>query len=721
LLWAKVARGLSAGRVQSVAVKLIVDREREIRAFIPEEYWEIFADTLHKSNVSLRLDVVKHQGKAFRPQNKASTDIALAVLEKAPFIVSKREDKPTSSKANPPFITSTLQQAASTRLGFSVKKTMTMAQRLYEAGYITYMRTDSTNLSAEAVSNVRDYIKKQYGEKYVPENPNLYSNKEQAQEAHEAIRPSDVRASGENLASVERDAQRLYTLIWQRFVACQMPPAKFLSSSILVDADEYQLKAKGRILKFDGYLKVMTVGKDDDVHLPDMAVGDNLKLIKLDPIQHFTKPTARYTEASLVKELEKRGIGRPSTYASIISTIQDRGYARLDTKRFYAEKMGEIVTDRLSECFKDLMSYDFTAKMEQQLDQVSNGETNWKHILNEFYADFRGKLKAAESETVDGGMRVNDPVEIDLACDKCNRPMQIRTASTGVFLGCSGYSQPLKERCTNTKNLVDGTEFIGADEDLEMEQLRSKRRCKDCGTAMDSYLVDANNRLHVCGNSPDCDGYEIEKGEFILKGYDGPSIDCDKCGEPMHLKSGRFGKYFGCTGEECKNTRKLLRSGQPAPPKEDPIPMPELRCAKHDDYYLLRDGASGLFLAASQFPKNRETRAPLIKEIRTVSEQLTEKFKYLLTAPTQDPEGRDAILRFSRKTKEQYVTSEEEGKATHWRAYYADGRWTESETKIATKKPAAKKTAAKKTAVKKKATVKKSVPKPATKTKVAKK
>jgi DNA topoisomerase-1 len=556
-------------------------------------------------------------------------------------------------------------------------------------------------LSQDAINAARDYISSQFGEKYLPKEPNLYSNKEQAQEAHEAIRPTEVTRNGDHLGDMERDAQRLYALIWKRFVACQMPPARFLSSSIHVEAGDYQLKAKGRILQFDGYLKVMSGSKDDDVHLPDINVGEELVLQKLDPLQHFTKPTARFTEASLVKELEKRGIGRPSTYASIISTIQDRGYAKLDTKRFYAEKMGEIVTDRLSESFSGLMSYDFTANMEQQLDQVSNGVVKWKQILNDFYGDFKKKLIKAESDAIDGGMRVNDPVEIEILCDKCGRPMQIRTASTGVFLGCSGYSQPPKERCTNTKNLVDGNEFIGADEDLEVEQLMSKKRCAKCSTAMESYLIDANNRLHVCGNSPDCDGYEIEKGDFVLKGYDGPSIDCDKCGEPMHLKTGRFGKYFGCTADECKNTRKLLRSGQPAPPKDDPIPMPELRCVKHEDYYLLRDGASGLFLAASQFPKNRETRAPLIKEILTVKDQLTDKFKYLLDAPTVDNEGRDTILRFSRKTKEQYVTTEVDGKATNWRAYYQDGRWIEDIGKAPVKKAPAKKPAAKKAPAKK--------------------
>jgi len=681
LLWAKVARGLSAGRVQSVAVRLLVDKEREIRVFVSEEYWEVFAHTTlpdskaKNANAPLKLQVIKQNDKNFRPVNKQATDAALELLRAASFQVAKREDKPTSSRPSPPFITSTLQQAASTRLSFSVKKTMTMAQRLYEAGHITYMRTDSTNLSQDAIGSVRHFIDREYGDKYLPDKPNFYSSKDQAQEAHEAIRPSDVNRTADQLGGMERDAQRLYTLIWQRFVACQMPPARFLSSTLTVSAGEFTLKAKGRILQFDGHLRVNPLSKEDDVTLPDVAVGAKLGLNELEPVQHFTKPPARFTEASLVKELEKRGIGRPSTYASIISTIQDRGYARVESRRFYAEKMGEIVSDRLAESFMDLMNYDFTAKMEQQLDQVSKGELNWLTMLDGFYSGFKKKLETAQGAVVDGGMRSNDPVEIEQPCEKCGRPMQIRTASTGVFLGCSGYGLPPKERCTNTKNLIDGNEFTGADDELEMTQHRSKRRCEICSTAMDSYLIDAGHKLHICGNSPDCRGYAIEAGEFKLKGYDGPSIDCDKCGAPMHLKSGRFGKYFGCTGDECKNTRKLLRNGQPAPPKEDPIPMPHLQCQKHDDYYLLRDGASGLFLAASQFPKHRETRAPLVKELVSVKDQLSAKYAFLATAPQSDPEGRDAIVRFSRKTKEQYVTSEEDGKATNWRAYYQDGRW----------------------------------------------
>jgi DNA topoisomerase-1 len=413
---------------------------------------------------------------------------------------------------------------------------------------------------------------------------------------------------------------------------------------------------------------------DDDV-LPDMAQGDVMKLIKLDPSQHFTKPPARYSEASLVKEMEKRGIGRPSTYAAIISTIQDRGYVTLHNRRFYSEKMGDIVTERLSESFSNLMDYGFTAGMEENLDDVAQGERDWKSVLDEFYGDFKKKLEVAENP--DSGMRANQPVMTDIPCTTCGRPMQIRTASTGVFLGCSGYSLPPKERCKATVNLVPGDE-IAADDEGESESLvlRGKHRCPICSTAMDAYLLDEKRKLHICGNNPDCAGYEIEEGSYRIKGYEGPSLECDKCGSEMQLKTGRFGKFFGCTNPECKNTRKLLKSGDAAPPKMDPVKMPELKCEKVNDTYILRDGASGLFLAASQFPKNRETRAPLVIEIVPHKDEIDPKYHFLCDAPKKDPDGLPAVIRYSRKTKEQYVQTEVDGKPTGWKAYFDGGKWT---------------------------------------------
>ncbi len=708
LLWSKVARGLSAGRVQSVAVRLIVEREKEIRAFIPVEFWEIHADTRTRARVALRLEVARHRGEAFRPVTEAQTTQAVRALELADFEVIERKDKPTRTKPGAPYITSTLQQAASTRLGFSVKKTMMMAQRLYEAGHITYMRTDSTNLSREAVEVCRTAIGRDFGARYLPAEPNVYSSKDGAQEAHEAIRPSDVDVKPGQLQGVERDQERLYELIWRQFVACQMAPAEYLSSNLGVKAGEYELRTRGRIIVFDGHTRVQPTSlraNEGEAPLPDVQVGERLDLVKLEPLQHFTKPPARYGEASLVKELEKRGIGRPSTYASIISTIQDRGYARLDGRRFHAEKMGEIVTERLIENFGELMDYGFTAGLEEALDEVAVGSKQWKKVLGDFYLDFRKQLTAAEHQTK--GMRSNAPTETDIPCPQCGRRMQIRTASTGVFLGCSGYALPPKERCKSTLNLISGDEAIsvpdsdGGDEEggdeVEARLLLTKRHCSICRTAMNSYLVDETRKLHVCGNNPDCPGYEVETGSFQIKGYDGPVLECDKCGEDMQLKSGRFGKYFGCTSDVCKNTRKLLRSGEAAPPKVDPIPMPHLRCERCDDFYLLRDGAAGIFLAASQFPKHRETRAPTVAELVQVKDKLDPKYRYLADAPKTDPDGRPAVVRFARKTREQYVTSEVDGKATSWRAHYHDGRWVDEPSSSA-ERPAPRRMAARETA-----------------------
>ena len=711
LLWEKIARGLSAGRVQSVAVKLIVEREREISAFVPEEFWEILALLNQQGGTgeAVKFQVIKQDGENFRPTSKEQTDAALATLQTADYKVANCESKPTRTRPTAPYITSTLQQAASTRLHFGVKKTMTMAQRLYEAGYITYMRTDSTNLSAEAVQACRDHIKDAYGGKYLPDESRLYASKESAQEAHEAIRPSDVSIKSTQLAGMDRDAERLYELIWRQFVACQMPDAEYMSTTVLVDAANLQLRVRGRVLKFDGYTRVQppVSRNEEEQQLPEYASGQMLTLQELLPSQHFTKPPARYGEASLVRELEKRGIGRPSTYASIISTIQERGYVTLHSKRFYAEKIGDIVTERLDESFENLLDYGFTAKLEESLDQVSDGQVEWKALLDEFYKDFESKLGKASGKGK-SGMRPNEPSMTNVPCEKCGLPMQIRTGGTGVFLGCSGYSKPPKERCKHTVNLIPGDEVVSADGDEEEESrlFRNRRRCGKCGTAMNSYLIDASRKLHLCGRSPDCDGFAVEEGEFKIKGYDGPTLECDKCGAEMQLKSGRFGKYFGCTSEACTNTRKLLRNGEPAPPKMDPVPMPELKCQKVDDTYVLRDGAAGIFLAASQFPKNRETRAPHVEELLPHQNEIDPKYQFLLRAPVADSKGRRSLVKFARKTKEHYVMTEDsKGKATGWRADYVNDNWVVSDKPPARKQGARSKGSSSKKASSKKAAV----------------
>ena len=706
LLWAKIGRGLSAGRVQSVAVRLIVDREHEINAFIPVEFWDIHADLATKAGEALRVEVTKENGKPFKPVNKEQAMAAVKKLEKSAYSLLKREDRATSSKPKAPFITSTLQQAASTRFGYGVKRTMGLAQRLYERGYITYMRTDSTNLSKDAVDSVRDFIGKKYGNDYLPKTPNVYGSKSGAQEAHEAIRPSNVKIMMSDLQDVGEDAKKLYELIWRQFVACQMTPAKYDSTRLTIAAGDYHLSASGRTLRFPGWTKALPpLSKKDKPDLPDLKEGEVLDLVALDPQQHFTKPPPRYTEASLVKELEKRGIGRPSTYASIISTIQDRGYVKVEARRFFAEKMGEIVTKRLIGSFEELMNFDFTAEMEKELDEIAGGKLVWKDVLDEFYKDFKVQLEKASLPPEKGGMKPNEMVLTEIECPSCGRNMGIRTAATGVFLGCDGYNLPPKERCKTTINLTPAEESIDLNnEDAETQALMAKKRCPKCNAAMDSYFIDESTKLHVCGENPECDGYEVEKGKFKLKGYDGPIVECEKCGQDMHLTTGRFGPYMKCSNEDCGNTRKILRNGEVAPPREDPVHLPELPCEKSDAYFILRDGAAGLFMAASTYPKSRETRAPLVEELVRFKDRISPKFHYLTEAPTEDPEGNKAAVRYARKTKEHYVRTDKDGKATGWSAYYEDGKWVERLPKkkapkkkaAARKKPAKKKTAAKK-------------------------
>lgn len=682
LLWKKISRGLSAGRVQSVAVRLVVERERDIKEFVPKKYWRLHADLLTKDGEILRMEVTHKKNKPFKPINQNQIQAAIIALEKARYIGLCHEDRLVISKPSAPFITSTLQQAASTHLGFGVKKTMMMAQKLYEAGHITYMRTDSTSLSQDARIMARTYISDEFGAKYLPKSSNKYSVKVNSQEAHEAIRPSDINALADQIKDIEEGAKKLYQLIWRQFVSSQMTPAQYyLTTFSIKEIGDYELRAKGRKLRFDGWTKVMpTLRKSsEDRKLPLIEVDSELELQNLITSQHFTKAPARYSDASLVKELEKRGIGRPSTYASIISTIQDRGYARVESCRFYAEKMGEIVTDRLVESFCGLMNYDFTARMENSLDQVANNQAEWKVMLDEFFTDFSNQLKQAEKDPDVGGMRLNQMAMTNIDCPTCGYKMGIRTAIPGVFLGCSGYTLPLKQRCKTTINLVPETEVINILEGdaAETNALRARARCQKCDTAMDSYLIDNQRKLLVCGHNPSCNGYEIEEGEFHLKDYESLVTECDKCNFRMHMKVGRFGKYMLCTNENCKNTRKILRNGSVAPPKEDPIPLPELPCEKSNAYFVLRSGVSGVFLSANTFPKSRETRAPLVEELVRFKDRLSEKLRYLADAPVADSAGNKTLVRFNSKTKQQYVSLEKDSTSAGWSAFYVDGKWVE--------------------------------------------
>lgn len=671
LLWKKVARGLSAGRVQSVAVKLVARREKEINAFKVEEFWEVYC-LLKKNGEQIKAQVTKEGGRAFRPANEERCQEKVVQLRQSEFVVSSCEKKASSSKPPAPLITSTLQQAASTRLNFGVKKSMVLAQGLYEAGHITYMRTDSTNVSKDAVDACRRYLSENFSADYLPAKAKVYASGKGAQEAHEAIRPTDVELHPDKFVGKDRDQQRLYDLIWRFFVASQMNAATFDTTTVVIVAGQFELRLRGRILRFAGYQKVLPpLVKETDVIVPDLHEGQKLSLQDTEPVQRFTRPPARYTEASLVKELEKGGIGRPSTYATIISTIQDRGYVKVENKRFHLLKMGDIVTTRLEENFSDLMDIKFTAALEEQLDAVARGDRLWLDVLNVFYKDFAKKLTSAEKE-----MRPNAPTEIDIECSKCQRLMMIRNASTGVFLSCSGYLLPPKDRCKQTLNLVAGDDITS---DSEGEELQKRHRCPKCETAMTSYLIDSDRRLHVCSNHPDCDAYEIEHGKFKIKGYEGPVIECDKCSNDMQLKNGRFGKYFSCTKyPDCKNTRKLLRSGQVAPPRADPIPMPELKCKKSDGHFVLRDGASGIFLASSNYPKSRETRPPAVEDLQRHADKLDPKFAFLADAPANDPDGNKVIIKFSRKSKNYYLTSIKNDKPSGWSATWQGDRWDEA-------------------------------------------
>lgn len=694
LLWEKVGRGLSAGRVQSVAVELIVDRERAIKSFVPVEYWEIFANTLTPNKEPLKVNLAAKGRSKIEMHNKAQAMAVLEDLRKQEYKVARIDSKKGSAHAPPPFTTSTLQQSANQRLGFSVKRTMVAAQRLYEAGFITYMRTDSVNLSKEAIESAREIIAANYGDKYLPEKPNYYQSKESAQEAHEAIRPSHPEMKTVP-STVDRDGQRLYQLIYDRYLACQMSNQTYESRAIVVQAGDYLLRATGRTEIFDGFRRVLG-NKSEDVMLPDVKEGDILKLEDLVPSQHFTQPPARFSEATLVKELEKDGIGRPSTYAAIIATIQERGYVKIERNRFFATKMGEIVTDRLRYSFANLMDLHFTASMEESLDEIAAGKRDWIANLDEFYKDFSEHLSKASLPADQGGMPNNKVIEIDMMCPQCGKyHMAAHMGRTGTFLSCMGYhdsSVKAADRCKCTVNLTY-TQEQTIPEDIEMDEateaklLLKSKRCPKCGATMDAYLIDKNHKLYLCSNAPGCDGYIREEGDYSQEAEAalGPTVECEKCGGTMVLKDGRFGKYMQCTNEECKNTRKILKNGEVAPPREDAVDLPELTCEENkDSHYVLRDGASGIFLAAHNFPKVRETRPVFVEELRRFRDRISPKFYYLADGPVVDNDGNKTQVRFSRKTKEQYLASiTDEGKQTKWAAYYNKdtNSWTISELK----------------------------------------
>src|SRR3954471_6351866 len=563
ILWDKVRRGLSAGRVQSVALKLVCDREREIDAFVSEEYWNITARLAAGLPPEFDAKLQKRDGASIKVGSQAEADTVLADLKQADWVVASVTTKERKKNAVPPFITSKLQQAAR----FPVKKTMMVAQQLYEGielpgegsvGLITYMRTDSTRVSEQALTDVREYIGTKSGPDFVPEKPNVYKTKADAQDAHEAIRPTSMQYDPESVrAHLTPDQLYLYRLIWNRFVASQMPPATFDETTVDIDAAKYVFRVKGSVPKFAGWLAVYNqetveaktegpgpdaVSADDEDGsgiLPAMQEGDTLQLRKLKPEQKFTQPPPRYSEATLVKALEENGIGRPSTYASIISVIQARDYVNKIDARFKPTMLGRMLVDRLlSPAFDDILDVEYTRNLEEDLDKIEEGTSNYKKTLGSFYKKFEKDLKRASKEMINlkEGVQPDPPV----TCDKCGKPMVIKAGKFGLFLACSGYPE-----CENTR--------------------------------------------------------ELETPE---PGADGEGLDetCENCGKPMAMKRGRFGQSLACTGyPECKTTRKIITTKQGMTAAK-PDQVLDEKCPKCESNLVLKHGRFGEFTACSNYP-----------------------------------------------------------------------------------------------------------------------
>ncbi len=565
LLWDKVRRGLSAGRVQTVALRLIVEREREIKAFEKKEYWTIDAQLTGSKPPSFDARFLGKGEEKVEVTNVEDAEKIRAALEPAGWIVRTAEKKERRRNATPPFTTSKLQQDSSRKLRFSVKRTMMIAQRLYEGvelgeegqvGLITYMRTDSTRVAPEALAEVRDYIGSQYGPEYLPPTPNTYKEKKEAQGAHEAIRPSSALRHPDQMKQyLKEDEFKVYKLIWQRFVASQIMPAVFDQTTVDIDAksgaDTYWFRVTGSILKFDGFLKVYEEskeGKDEEDEelkhkLPPLEAGQKLTLKELKPEQHFTEPPPRYNEASLVKELEERGIGRPSTYSAILSTIQERQYVQKVGGKFSPTEIGLVVTDLLVANFPDIFDIAYTARLEEELDEIEAGKEGWKQALGDFYKKFAKDLRYAEKH-MENVKRMEKPT--DEKCERCGSPLVIKWGKHGSFYACSSYDKENPESCTFTKE----------------------------------------NPI----NLPDLDSADVQ--ETMQEEY------CENCGRVMVLKRGRFGQFMACTGyPDCKTTRRLDQ-GKRVPD----IPLDE-KCPKCDRNMVIRHGRFGEFTSCSGYPE----------------------------------------------------------------------------------------------------------------------
>lgn len=536
LLWRKVRKGLSAGRVQSVATRLIVDREEEIEKFIPQEYWTITAKLLEdKSDTVFEAKFYGDDKGKIELGNEEETNKIVKQVKKETFIVSKVKESEKKRSPHPPFITSTLQQDASRKLGFTTKKTMMVAQQLYEGidikgtghvGLITYMRTDSMRVSSEAIFKAREYIEKKYGKQYVPNEIRQYKSKKNAQDAHEAIRPTDMlREPGIIKESLTPEQYKLYKLIWDRFISSQMEAAVLDVVSVDIKTGKYIFKASGSRVKFPGFMALYVESTDDaeekETMLPKLTEGQEVKLKKIDPKQHFTQPPPRYTEATLVKALEEHGIGRPSTYAPTIATILQRGYIEREKKFLLPTELGRVVTLIMKEHFKDIVDIEFTANMEKQLDDIEEGHIKWAKIISEFYKSFELTLKDAEEEI--GKIKIADE-ETDVICEKCGRNMVIKNGRFGKFLACPGFPE-----CRNTKAIQKDTGVICPKCQGKILEKKSKRGKKYFG----------------CENNPKCD--------FMT--WDTPLKErCPECSSFLAKKAGKKGTIV-CINEKCSYTR----------------------------------------------------------------------------------------------------------------------------------------------------------------------
>ena len=542
LLWRKIRKGLSAGRVQTVAVKIICDREKEIANFVPQEYWTITARLRENDKAPIfDADVIKFNGKKLEINNAEEAAKTEAALKEAAYVVEKADKKERKRNPLPPYTTSSLQQDAVKKLNFSTKKTMLLAQQLYEGvnvgkggavGLITYMRTDSVRLSDVATAELRSFIGSTYGAEYVPAGVNVYSSKKNAQDAHEAIRPTSVERTPEAVAQyLTKDQLKLYTLIWKRTVACQMKAAGYDVTTLLIGAAGYQLRAGGAVLKFDGFLKLSDkkeLAGEKEKEVPYLPEQTPLKLHKLMPAeQHFTEPPPHFTEATLVKELEEKGIGRPSTYSPTIQTILDRGYIVKDGKKLVSTELGELIVNMLTTYFKDIINIPFTANLETELDEIAEHEANKETVLENFYEPFSHLLQKADKEIE----TVEAPVEVsDVKCEKCGRMMVYKQGRYGKFLACPGFPE-----CRNTKPIL---KKIGV-------------KCPDCGGDIIERKTKTRKVFYGCSNYPECK----------FTSWDKPTEQhCPKCGHILYEKTDRNGnKKLFCTNENCEDAVKTYK------------------------------------------------------------------------------------------------------------------------------------------------------------------